>query len=217
MFECLTQICHRPLLTFSSNLHSRMLRDGGRIFNKMCSGKGRMEVKNRKISTLWTFKHFKEISPRFRFHFFPSTTVIDKCGAFGASAVASWMKIGKNAISHDFKRFFIFAFFSEKSFSFAFFRRRKKNETREVSFAISCFLPRHSSCSSGKNGKLLAVLQKFTNNTQSEASSMAFTNFHSCLKNSFYSLFWLCHEDFFRLFPAEMHALCRKWKAQNYE
>lgn len=32
---------------------------------------------------------------------------------------------------------------------------------------------------------LLAVLQKFTNNTQSETSSMAFSNFHSCLKFSF--------------------------------
>lgn len=41
------------------------------------------------------------------------------------------------------------------------------------------------------NRKLLAVLQKFKNNTQSETSSMAFTNFHSCLKNSF-SLFAGC-------------------------
>ena len=39
--------------------------------------------------------------------------------------------------------------------------------------------------------KLLAVLRKFTNNTQSETSSMAFTNFHSCLKNSFFFPFFM--------------------------
>lgn len=146
----------------------------------------------------------------------------NKCEFFSAaSAVASLMRM-ENAISHDFKRFFIFArvFFcisppSRKSFSFIYFsflqRFREKNivKTQKLFFLFSPF-----SCTffpvEKKKRKLLAVLQKFTNNTQSEASSMAFTNFHSCLKNSL-SLLFFCF----------LFAACEKEpeneKARNYE
>jgi hypothetical protein len=65
--------------------------------------------------------------------------------------------------------FFVFAAISWKNY---------KNSRAFLSFSLSCTFFQQN------KRKLLAVLQKFTNNTQSETSSMAFTNFHSCLKNS---------------------------------
>lgn len=107
---------------------------------------------------------------------------------FAASAVASWMKMKKCNFAWFQK---IFRFCSFQSLHFIFF-----------------LLPRI-------NRKLLAVLQKFKNNTQSETSSMAFTNFHSCLKNSFFSFFWVFSWNFFaRCF----HARCLPdawWKTEN--